>query len=170
MRARIVVTFGLLLLTGLFAVQAAAQPRVAHHVQKHDVRHEIDQMEETWRTAVLNADAGLLAPLLADDYLGISPNGTLQTRDETLEHIRNGHTRFTTLELSERKIRYYGATAVVTSRAEVSGVTSEGPMAGIFRYSRVYVRNERGRWAVVSFEASRIRTAEERRAAHHQDR
>jgi ketosteroid isomerase-like protein len=101
--------------------------------------------------------------LLADDYLAITPNGTLQTKEQTLALMRSGQVRFTSLELSDRKVRFYGSTALVTSRAEVSGATPAGDISGSFLYTRVYVRDERGAWKVVSFEASRIRSQGERR-------
>lgn len=128
--------------------------------QKHESRHhEIDQLEETWRNAVLTSDAAAISSLLADDYTAITSNGTLQTREDWLASLRAGHTHFTTLNISDRKVRFYGDTAVVTSRAEVDGSSPEGPITGSYRYTRVYVRNSQGRWKIVSFEASRIRNS-----------
>jgi ketosteroid isomerase-like protein len=60
-------------------------------------------------------------------------------------------------------VRFYGTTAVVTSLAEVQGTNAEGDFTGSFRYTRVYVRDVRGEWKIVSFEASRIRGSGERR-------
>ena len=54
-------------------------------------------------------------------------------------------------------MRFYGTTALVTSRAEVSGTSPEGDFSGSYRYTRVYVRQPDGKWQIVSFEASRIR-------------
>lgn len=126
--------------------------------QKHENRHhQIDQLEEAWRTAVLSSDSTAMGKLLADDYTAITSNGTLQTRQDWLASLRSGHVHFTTLEISDRKVRFYGNTAVVTSRAEVQGTNSEGELAGSFRYTRVYVLNPQGKWKIVSFEASRIR-------------
>jgi ketosteroid isomerase-like protein len=58
-------------------------------------------------------------------------------------------------------VRFYGTTAVVTSIAQVNGVTSEGDISGSYRYTRVYVRDPAGKWKIVSFEASRIREPDE---------
>ena len=59
--------------------------------------------------------------------------------------------------MSDRKIRFYGKTAVVTSKAEVTGVMEGNNANGNYRYTRVYVRDPRGGWKIVSFEASRIK-------------
>jgi len=129
--------------------------------QRHESRHEIDQLEQTWRDAILHRNSATLDTLLADDYLAITANGTLQSKDQTLLSLRAGTTRFNSIEFSDRKVRFYGQTALVTSRAEVSGTTAEGNFAGSYRYTRVYVRDDQGKWKIVSFEASRIRNADQ---------
>ena len=132
--------------------------------QKHEGRHEIDQLEEAWRNAILKADTVAMGALLADDYMGITAHGTLQTKEQTLSRIASGRAHYTALELSDRKVRFYGTTALVTSFAQVTGSNADGEdISGSFRYTRVYVRNAQGKWKIVSFEASRIREAGERR-------
>jgi len=132
-----------------------------HRAQKHENRREIDQLEEAWRTAVLRANTTAMESLLADDYMGITPNGTLQSKEQALASLRTGMTHITTLEISDRKVRFYGTTALVTSRAEVSGTAPQGDISGSYRYIRVYVRTDQGAWKIVSFEASRIRDPDE---------
>jgi ketosteroid isomerase-like protein len=141
----------------------AALPRT----QKHESRHEIDHLEETWRNAVLQANTATLESLLADDYMAITASGTLQSKEEALANVRSGLTHFTTLEISDRKVRFYGTTALVTSLAEVTATTPEGELSGSYRYTRVYVRDVHGKWKIVSFEASRIREPGEHKAASH---
>jgi len=131
--------------------------------QKHERRHEIDQLEEAWRNAVLNGNSAALDALLADDYMAITASGTLQTKEQALANIRAGRTHFKTLDISDRKVRFYGTTAVVTSLAETQGTNAEGEFSGSYRYTRVYVRDAQGAWKVVSFEASRIRAVGERK-------
>ena len=127
-------------------------------LKKLDGRHQIDQMEESWRTAMLRGDTAAMAPLLADDYMGISANGTLHTRDQMLDFMRRGRIHLNVLLISDRKVRFYGKTAVVTSFAHIEGTSFDGDLNGNFRYTRVYVKGPQGDWKIVSFEASRIRT------------
>lgn len=138
----------------LFAVQ---QQHSMPKGQRHEVRREIDQLEEAWRNAVLKSDISALNSLLSDDYIAIMPNGTLQTKEEALASLRSGSPHLVSLEISDQRVRFYGTTALVTSRAEVSGVNAKGEFSGTFRYTRVYVRNPQGKWKIVSFEASRVR-------------
>ena len=125
--------------------------------QKHERRHEIDQLEEAWRNAVLNGNTAALDSLLADDYMAITPGGTLQSKQQMLANFRSGATHFSSIEISDRKVRFYGTTALVTSRADVNGTSANGDFSGSYRYTRVYVRNAQGKWKTVSFEANRIR-------------
>lgn len=133
--------------------------------EKHEVRHQIERLEDAWRNAVLHANSSAMDGLLADDYMAITPSGILQSKEQALAAIRSGAMKFTSLELSDRKIRLYGTTALVISRAEVKGTSAEGDMSGSYRYTRVYVRDARGVWRIVSFEANRIREPGERRSA-----
>jgi ketosteroid isomerase-like protein len=129
--------------------------------QRHESRREIDQLEQTWRDAILHRNAAAMDNLLADDYISITANGTLQSKDQTLANLKSGIVHFSSIDFSDRKVRFYGQTALVTSRAEVSASTGEGDISGSYRYTRVYVRDERGHWKIVSFEASKIRHPED---------
>lgn len=145
----------------LLALPILGAPR-AHGmpgVQRHELRNEIYQLENAWRNAILKSDTAAMDSLLSDDYIAITASGTLQTKDETLASMRSGRLRITHLRISDRKLRFYGHTALVTSIAQVEGVNANGSINGHFRYTRVYVRNARGEWKIVSFEASRIRTS-----------
>jgi ketosteroid isomerase-like protein len=124
---------------------------------KHENRNEIYQLEEVWRNAMLKADTTAMGNLLADDYIAITSAGTLQTKDEAINNLRTRRMHITGLDVADRKIRFYGTTAVVTSLASVEGSTPDGDVSGSFRYTRVYVRDAQDKWKIVSFEASRIR-------------
>ena len=146
-----------------FALSAGASPQThgMPRSERHESRHEIDQLEQAWKDAVMHRNASTMENLLADDYIAITPNGTLQSKDQTLANLRSGSVQIKSLEFSDRKVRFYGQTALVTSRAEVSGSNLEGDFSGAYRYTRVYVRNSQGKWKIVSFEASRIRNPDD---------
>jgi ketosteroid isomerase-like protein len=142
-------------------VPLGAMPRA----EKHEVRHEIERLEDAWRNAVLHGNLAAMDGLLSDDYMAITPSGILQSKEQALASLRTGAMRFTALDLSDRKIRLYGTTALVTSRADVKGTDPDGNVSGSYRYTRVYVRDARGVWRIVSFEASKIREPGERRSS-----
>jgi len=138
---------------------------IALHAERHENRHAIDRLEDKWRDAVLNGNSAAMESLLADDYMAITPSGILQSKEQTLANLKSGALRFDRIEVTDRKVRFYGTTALVRCRAEVSGRTADGRISGSYRYTRVYVQDPKGTWRIVSFEANRIRDPEERKIA-----
>jgi ketosteroid isomerase-like protein len=135
-----------------FPAQAATIPLL----HKEDKLHrEIENLESQWRTAVVQNDVTTINRLLADDYLGINPNGTLETKADALAQRRSGTVKISSIEPTSLKVRVYGDTAVVTSRVDVQGMDGDRDISGRYHYTRVYSRRD-GEWKIVSFEASRI--------------
>lgn len=132
---------------------APALPRA----EKHEIRHQIEQLEAAWSNALLRGNSTAMDALLAEDYMAITPTGILESKEQELSNLRSGRVHFTSIELTDRKIRLYGNTALVTSRADVKGTNPEGDLSGSYRYTRVWVKDARGVWRVVSFEANRIK-------------
>jgi ketosteroid isomerase-like protein len=141
----------------LVLVLLAGIPRQAHAgFPHHDGAHkEIEGLEQDWRQAQLTNNIPEVDRLLADDYLGITANGTLETKADELARRRTGSLKITQLNLSDIKVRVYGDTAVVTSKADLVGKNGDRDVSGRYRYTRVY-SNRLGQWRIVSFEASRI--------------
>jgi ketosteroid isomerase-like protein len=137
-------------LVSVFATQAHAV--FPHHENAHK---EIEGLELDWRQAQLTNNISTVERLLADDYLGISANGTLETKADELTRRRTGALHITQLDLSDIKVRIYGDTAVVTSKADLIGKNGDRDISGRYRYTRVY-SNRDGQWRIVSFEASRV--------------
>jgi len=125
------------------------------HSHRHLYQKQVEELEQQWRVAQLHGDTATIDRLLADDYMGITSNGILQTKDETLARLRSGQLTFKRLDLTEVKVRVHGITAVVTSRADVQSVQNGIERDGVYRYTRVY-QLQAGNWKVVNFEATRI--------------
>ncbi len=156
--------FGLLFL-GMFLCCGAALALAPHrHSMKHFYQKQVEALERQWRVAALQGDVPAMDRLLSDDFIGITANGTVQTKAETLDSIRTHDVQFNRLDLSEMKASIHGDTAVVTSKAEVDMISGGQPVKGTFRYTRVYLRKA-GVWKVINFEATRITPRAERRTA-----
>ena len=148
---------GLVLLLTTGVAQSKANRPGMPRAERHESRQEILQLEQKWKDAVIARNVAAMDDLLSDDYIGITSSGTLESKEQTLANLKNGILSLRSIDMSDRKVRFYGTTAVVTSKAEVSGNGEDGNLTGNYRYTRVYVRDPKGGWRVVSFEASRIR-------------
>jgi ketosteroid isomerase-like protein len=140
---------------GSVQASALALPVPFTHHDNAQQHKQIENLEQDWRKALLASNVPAMDHLLADDYLGVTANGTLETKADLLAMRRAGTVHISELNLSDLKVRVYGDTAVVTSRAEIAGTNGGTDIGGHYRYTRVYNRRN-GEWRIVSFEASRI--------------
>src|ERR1700745_1243953 len=146
----------LLLATCMLGVPVPVYAVAIPLLHRDDRLHkEIETLESQWRTALVQNDVATINRLLADDYLGINPNGTLETKADALALRRSGTMKISSMDPINLKIRVYGDTAVATSQVEVQGHDGERDISGRYHYTRVY-SHKSGEWKVVSFEASRI--------------
>ncbi len=155
------------LLVSLLSVVALAVPTPAFLPKREAraVHKQIETLEMEWRQAQVDNNIPVIDHLLADDYVGISANGTIESKSQTIAQRKAGTIRITQLELDDLKVRLYGDTAVVTSKAELQGVNGQSDISGKYRYTRVYNRRL-GQWKIVSFEASRIHDVDARPGLH----
>jgi ketosteroid isomerase-like protein len=146
-----------------FATASAlpAPPGLIPKRETRAVHKQIEGLEMEWRQAQLDNDITVISNLLADDYVGITANGTVETKSQTIAQRKAGTVRITALDLDDLKVRLYGDTAVVTSKAELQGINGQSDISGRYRYTRVYNRRL-GQWKIVSFEASRIHDVDAR--------
>ncbi|GGH03836.1 hypothetical protein GCM10011586_19780 [Silvibacterium dinghuense] len=152
------------MLLGALTMALPREGRALPHHEGHAIHKEIEALEEQWRQALISNNVGQMDHLLADDYIGISANGTVETKAESLAQRRAGTMRITALDITDMKVRVYGDTAVVTSQAHIEGTNGQSSIGGNYRYTRVYNRRL-GQWKIVSFEASRMHDADARQ--HH---
>ena len=149
------------LLAAALCLMLPSLARAMPHHESHAIHKEIEALEMQWRDAILSNNVSQMDHLLADDYIGISANGTVETKTQELAQSKAGTIRIQSLDLSDFKVRVFGDTAVVTSRAALTGVNGQSDISGNYRYTRVY--NKRlGQWKIVSFEASRIHDVDAR--------
>jgi ketosteroid isomerase-like protein len=148
------------LLLSVFAVLPAfAGPQIAIHprvpIQSGDqaVVREIIDMERQAKEASLRRDPDFAQRSLAEDYVAITPLGTVTTKQDTVSARKSGQLRYQAIDVSDMVVRVYGDTAVVTARADVKGRQLGEDFSGPYRYTRVWVRHN-GRWQAVSYQAT----------------
>lgn len=137
------------------------------HREKSEIHKEIEALEEQWRLATVTNNIGEMNRLLADDYVGITSNGTVENKQQAVAQRSAGTVRITRLEITDMHVRVFGDTAVVTSQAQLEGTNGTSDISGQYRYTRVYTRRL-GQWKIVSFEASRMHDFDARANTKHQ--
>jgi len=136
------------------------------HHEKSEIHKEIEMLEQQWQQATVTNNIGEMNKLLADDYVGITSNGTVENKQQALAQRSAGTVRITKLDITEIHVRVYGDTAVVTSQAQLEGSNGTSDISVQYRYTRVYNRRL-GQWKIVSFEASRMHDFDARAGNKH---
>jgi len=159
--SRVYRTGTVLMTSALLAAALIVMPDLAKaqpHPRRNDqFKHQVEEMEQAWRTAELNADVAAMDKLLSNDFVGITMNGQVVTKMQQLDRLRRRTMALSRIDLKIEHVKLIGmTTAVVTSMAEVEGSNEGEPMHGTFRYTRVYLRQPSGTWQITNFEATRV--------------
>jgi ketosteroid isomerase-like protein len=135
----------------------SAAPARGQHPRRNDqFKHQVEQMEQAWRSAELNGNVDAMGKLLSDDFVGINMSGQVVTKMQLLDRMRRRRTVLTKLDLDDVHVKLIGQTAIVTSLANVEGTNEGVAMHGNYRYTRVYTRTATGAWQITNFEATRV--------------
>ncbi|SNT31879.1 Ketosteroid isomerase homolog [Granulicella rosea] len=142
-----------LLLVSVGAYAAKAKTKTPH---KPNAKHQIEDLEQQWRTAQLAGDPVAMDKLLADDYVGISITGQINTKEQQLDRIRDRALTVTSIDLTDIKVKLVDSVAIVTGHADIDGTNEGAPLKGEYRYTRVYQRLAGGVWKITNFEVTRV--------------
>lgn len=114
--------------------------------QSGSAEQEIIKIEREWVESRSKGDASFSESLLADDYIGITPQGATQTKAGFIAEVKLGSHRGMTADYIDTSVRVFGDVAVSTGR--VAGV----------RYTRVYVKRQE-KWRLIAAQATPIQQA-----------
>ena len=101
-------------------------------------------IESNLLEAVKGSDVARLDEMLHDDLLFHLPNGQILTKAMDLEAHRSGNMVINTITASDYVVNIIENTAVVSVQIETKGSVFGQPMAGKFRYIRVWKSAEQG--------------------------
>jgi ketosteroid isomerase-like protein len=120
---------------------------------------EIVACEAEIRAAQLNADVLTLERLIADELLFTGPDGQLGSKAEDLQLHGSGAVRFCSHEPEELRIRRVGKDVAVSAlRARLAVEVGGKLLGGIYRYTRVWAREDGRAWRVVGGHVSPVET------------
>jgi hypothetical protein len=116
----------------------------------------IESIEAARAKAIIEADFDMLDHITDEDYVHVESSGTVRTKGEFLDQIKNGSGRYERYLVLENNIRIYGYVAVVTGVFENSYRARDGDCINKrARHIRVYVCRE-ARWRNVSHQATSL--------------
>ena len=135
------------------AQHVAVHPRPPADSGDQATIREIIDMERQAREASIRRDADFSQRTLSEDYVAITPLGTVTTKQDTVSARKSRQLRYDTIDVTDMVVRIFGDTAVVTARADVKGHQLGEDFSGPYRYTRDWVRRT-GHWFAVSYQAT----------------
>ena len=141
--------------TGLFAQSAEPSPDTA----------AMQRVEDSWDTAVAKHDQFALENLLSRDFVGISADGDVTTRNQQIAHLFVTGAEPLTLTQKVVDARVIGDVAVVNGtyvmhwKGEGDPVNEKGVFTHVFR------KNTAGNWQCINSQRTVVATEEERKKA-----
>ena len=110
---------------------------------------KILELERQWTEAYKKRDLGILASLLAEDFIITVENGSTYGKVGYISHSADSSVRVDLAELSEMKVRMHGNTAVVTGAYHEKGLSKGAPYEYRDRLTDVWMKIG-GNWRVIS--------------------
>ncbi len=110
----------------------------------------IRESEKQWAESVSTGDTSVIERILADDFLGVSPEGKLYDKKEMMADTRNAPKYFVSNHLNQLKVRFYGDAAVAQGDESWERRSGE-PRRGRFVWTDTWIRRN-GRWQIVAAE------------------
>jgi uncharacterized protein (TIGR02246 family) len=113
----------------------------------------VADLDERYQAAVKSNDAETMAKILADDFVLVTGRGRAHNKAELVEDARKKTTTYEHQEDTERTVRVWGDTAVVTALLWEKGVDHGKPFDYHVWFSDTYVRTTDG-WKYVFGQSS----------------
>jgi ketosteroid isomerase-like protein len=119
---------------------------------------QVKQLEDQIRTAVIKGDTSTLERYLADDYVGIGPNGMKDDKSQTIQQLKDGTVKYSAIDVTEENVRMYGNTGIYNGRGNVKLTINGQPQTADVRVTIVWMK-QNGQWKRISFQATRVQPA-----------
>ena len=120
-----------------------------------DALDEVRRLDSEIAVATWSGDAEWFEENLTDDYMLVTPGGTIRTKRDVIRELATPGLRMEPYEPREVNIRLYGDAAVVTGRMlqrfSIGGIRYTNDL----RYTDLYVKRK-GRWVLASGHTSLI--------------
>jgi ketosteroid isomerase-like protein len=140
-----------LLVTSL--LMAAAMPGLAQTTAKPEQNNSAEQavlkVTQEWLDAETRVDRAALTRIIADDFLGTGPGGTMVSKTDVIP--REGVSHGLNISGQDLKVRVFGDTAIVTGR----GIPKGPPERPELRMTVVFVKRA-DRWQMVAGHLSAV--------------
>lgn len=114
---------------------------------------EIFALEDKRYAAMTGRDFGALEALVHDQLLYTHSSGITDTKASWLDSMKSGRTRYKSANVTERKVRFFGDTALVTGKAQFEAEVNGAPRTLRLCFLNVWAKTPQG-WKFVAWQST----------------
>jgi ketosteroid isomerase-like protein len=107
--------------------------------------------------ALRKNDLERLSQIYSDDYMLVRPDGSVFSKAQILDDLKTHAMRFSSIELTNEKIRIYGSVGILTGDSKITTVRDGKESQTTFRLVAVYCK-QNDRIELVHFQSSPLPT------------
>ncbi len=122
----------------------------ARQGSQRDAERYIIESERQWAESATSGDSSIVERILADDFVGVDPEGRLYDKAKMISMTPDGPKLFVSNHANATKVRFYGD-AVVAQGDETWERRSGEPRQGRFVWTDTWVKRN-GKWQIVAAE------------------
>jgi ketosteroid isomerase-like protein len=120
------------------------------------VEQAVMKLEQERVDAVLKGDLATLERIFADDLVYTHSSARVETKQQFLEALKSGATKYEALKHSDLKAQVYGDTVVLRGKSDVKvSANGQPPVSFPLRFIIVYVKAN-GRWQMTTWQSTRL--------------
>jgi hypothetical protein len=115
----------------------------------------VNFLEDAWVYAIVHKNFNVLNHIIADDFVGTSPNGFRYTKQEAISDLQSGSYVVRSMVLDNVKVRVFGDTAVVTLYQNEHSKFGDEDSSGRYAFTDVWVKRD-GAWQAVASQGTPV--------------
>ncbi|HEY4772157.1 MAG TPA: nuclear transport factor 2 family protein [Steroidobacteraceae bacterium] len=115
----------------------------------------IKQIEHDWTEATIAGDFDKVGQIIADDWAGISFDGSKMTKQGFLADLKSGKDKAQSVEIGPMDVKVLGNVAIVQGSDTEKSITNGKDSSGKWVWMDVFVKRD-GKWVAVRSQAARV--------------
>jgi len=136
---------------GLALGQAQAQAPKAPSTAE-----SVKQLEKDWLEAEKAGDSDKLNQILADDWVGIGPEGKAETKQEFLASLKSGQMKMDSFDMGSMQVKMVGGAAVVQGSDTEKSTSNGKDSSGKYVWMDVFAKRD-GKWMAVRSQTALVK-------------
>ena len=114
-------------------------------------------LEQQWMQSQKTNNPDLVAPLIADKFVGTGPDGKVTGKVELLASAKA--TKYDSMEYEDVKVTAFGDAAIATGASKAKGTDEKGKaMDEHVRWTDTWVKMPNGKWQCVASHVSTLKS------------